>query len=528
MATSKSKTSTLPARTSIELPTLEGYLSGDKSFVSAYARTLAAIAGADGVVSLSELDILMDVAHRSASPALVGALIFHALHEKANLDDALKVLSKSNGNLAAEQREAALTDACPLLEEQGPKARQIGRRLATALGKPAPKEGDSPEDHWNLLDDLSDKARRLFKGEDLADAVIECGRTIGNATVIADYRAYRKGELSSEQLYARIQEIERWAADSIGKGEASQTLAAAAEESAASLLATSTELRSQVEQRLELVDARIRFERETFAQEIDDITHDAGNSLERGISDRLMTDAWKEAGVWESIGRTQFGQDAERRIDRALRRREEGLRLLHEDLRLFRAQVGIVHLTLFKREHHARLALLMPPMRLATRAISNIDSLAGTTLGVGAVATAGAGAATYWLGPALLLPAIAPALPYVGGALLAAGLIKWLMPKNEQRKYAEIRDKRTAFEKLIRDQLVQAQATHDQELESARADFSAAALGLLTPIALEAEAAQRLPRLRKQLLEQSLHRTKTSIRQLNVYLKRDANTLSRQ
>jgi len=91
-----------------------------------------------------------------------------------------------------------------------------------------------------------------------------------------------------------------------------------------------------------------------------------------------------------------------------------------------------------------------------------------------------------------------------------------------------IRDKRKAFEKLIRDRLVEAQAIHDQELENVRADFAAAAIGLLTPIVLEAEAAQRLPQLRKQLLEQSLHLTKTAIRQLNAYLKRDANPLRRQ
>ena len=84
MATSRPKTSKPPAQTALALPTLDGYLSGEKTFVSAYARAHAAIACEDEVVSLSELDTLMGVARRSASPALVGTLIFHALHEKAN------------------------------------------------------------------------------------------------------------------------------------------------------------------------------------------------------------------------------------------------------------------------------------------------------------------------------------------------------------------------------------------------------------------------------------------------------------
>jgi hypothetical protein len=479
---------------------------------------LAAIACDNKVVSSAEIEVLMDFARATTSPALVGALIFHALEEKADLDDALDALSDSVADLTPEQREAALTSAKPVLALQGARTRPIAERLLRAVAAP-PMARDLPEGtNWGLVDDLFDTARRLLKGSDLADAVIECSRSMGNLALADDYRAYRKGILTQEMLFERVREVEAQIASLMTDSENAPTLAKAAEASAAALAATATELRNQVNQRLALVDARIAFASTSFAEDIDDIVHDAGNSIERGISDRLITDDWKKAQVWESIARTQFGQDAERRIGRCLRRMDQELRLLYEDLRLFQAQIGIAHHALYGIEHHFHLGVLMPPLRLGTRAINTINSLANVTLGTGTVAVAGTGTAAYLLGPAVILPLILPALPYVGVPLVVALLFKWLKTPDARRKYAEIRNKRRAFEKLIRDRLLEAKAQQDNQLEKIRNDFAAAAYNLLTPIVLEAEAAQRLPRLRNPLVDQALARTNASIKQLTAQL----------
>lgn len=519
MATRKTIGTALATKDALPIPTLSHFLSENKSFVPSYARVLAAISCMDKAVSPAELELLMDFARGSTSPALVGTIIFRTINDGTDLDDALADLSRSAKDATPEQRQAALTSAVGLLALQGPRANSLAKKLSKALRIPASTLSLTETGNWGLVDDVADGARRLFARGDLADAVIECGQSIGSLTLVADYRAYRKGQLTWEGLLDRVKALEDQISLLMPGGSNAKLLTESSESAAAALGSLATELRIQVEQRLALVDDRIAFARESFAEDIEDLVNDAGNSIERGITDRLMTDDWKKPQVWESIARTQFGQDAERRIGRAIRRLDEGLHLLNEDLRLFEAQVRVAHRTIFHTEHHARLEALMPPLRLGTRAVNTIDSLATGTLSAGAAAAAGAGAAAYLLGPAVVLPLISPALPYIGGALLVAGLFKWLKSPDERRKYAEIRDKRRAFEKLVRDRLTDAQTRHNAELERIRADFRAAANNLLTPIALEAEAAQQLPRLRQGLLNKAIDRANASFASLRTQLR---------
>jgi hypothetical protein len=273
-----------------------------------------------------------------------------------------------------------------------------------------------------------------------------------------------------------------------------------------------------VKQRLELVDARVQFARNNLTEDIDEIVHNAGNSIERGIHDRTMTDDWKKAQVWESIARTQFGIDAELRISRVLHRLNEDLRLFQEDLRLFEEQIGIAGGAFLRVEHHSRLEVLMPPLRLGTRIINTLDTAARTTLWGGGVGAAGAGAAAYFLGPAVVMPLVGAAAPYVVPALLLAGLFTWLKTPEERRKYAEIRDKRNAFEKLVRDRLLAAQGEYEAGLEKVRDGFAVAASDLLAPVTLEAAAVERLPLLRKAFVDPALTRTNASLRQLTAQL----------
>jgi hypothetical protein len=48
-------------------------------------------------------------------------------------------------------------------------------------------------------------------------------------------------------------------------------------------------MKSQVLQRLVLVEQRIAHERRLLVEEIDDAVHDAGNAIELAIADRLAT-----------------------------------------------------------------------------------------------------------------------------------------------------------------------------------------------------------------------------------------------
>ncbi|MCX6599951.1 MAG: hypothetical protein NT025_00085, partial [bacterium] len=195
-------TEALEAR--VAVPSLDGYLADDRSFVPAVARTLAAIARHDKVVSPAELDVLMDFARGSVSPGLVGTIIFTALQDGVSLDRAIKDLASCSENATPEQREAAINSAMPILTLQGARARELAMRLAEALDQPSFESEFPRAEEWGFFDDLVDGARRTIGRGDAADAVAECGRSMGSVVLIEFYRSYRKGKLTRRELVERV------------------------------------------------------------------------------------------------------------------------------------------------------------------------------------------------------------------------------------------------------------------------------------------------------------------------------------
>lgn len=174
------------------------------------------------------------------------------------------------------------------------------------------------------------------------------------------------------------------------------------------------------------------------------------------------------------------------------------MRLLKEDLRLFQEDMRLTRASVLQRRHHSRLAKMMPQLRLATRALNAIDSAANMTIGVGAASIAGAGAAAYLFGAAVVMPVIAPAAPFVGGALLVAGAFKWITDA-DRRRDGEIRHKREAFEKAFRAQLEEAQASFNQQLNVVRQEFVQTARQIVEPILVEADATERIAGLQVKM-----------------------------
>jgi len=287
--------------------------------------------------------------------------------------------------------------------------------------------------------------------------------------------------------------------------------------SADSLQATAEQLRQQVQQRLALVDARIAYERRTLTQDIEDAVHDAGDTIELAISERLDTDKWKDEEVWNSISREQFGTVMEKRLDRVVRRKEEALDLLNHDLALFQSDIRMTPSSAFVRQHHVALARLMPRMRIGTRVANTVDSAANITLMSSAVAAAGTGTMAYLFGVAVVVPAVAPAAPFVGGAVLLAGAVKWFSDVGK-RKRSEIRDKRRAFEEELGKRLKEAELTIGRQLDRISSSFHESARQLLTPLLLEAEAAGRVQNMRKRIADKVITQARGHIAQLQAAL----------
>ena len=219
--------------------------------------------------------------------------------------------------------------------------------------------------------------------------------------------------------------------------------------------------------------------------------------------------------VWEGIGRSTFGKELERRVDRIVRRRESQLGLMKEDLRMFQQDLRISQSQILIRQHHTQFAKLMPRLRIGTRVMNSLEAAADTTLAGGAIATVGTASAAYALGTAVVFPVIAPVIPYVGVAIAVAGIFKWLTD-SEGRKDSEIREKREAFEKELRKQLEAARESYFSQLDNLAQEYLASANAFITPTMLEAEAANKLKGLQVKVATKVLGEARKSIADLNA------------
>ncbi|GGC13711.1 hypothetical protein [Pseudoduganella buxea] len=510
---------------SLKLRTLDEHMCSDQSFASALARAVGAIAvGEDGTVTLAQFAAVTDIAGDGKASAVFTALVLNAIESGVTVEWALNALARSSHDADPSAREGAFVMMRPLLALHGTRARPLAQKVARALGiRPTPEHFYSlpPEQERRLLNNIGTQARKLVKGRGLVDAIADFGRSTGQTELLDHARGFNGGMLGHEQLRDAVQR----AVDTISLGIATyQEHASAplpAEAGAAGLSATAEQLRQQVLQRLALIDARIAYERRVLWQDIDDAVHDAGNAVELAISERLDNEQWKDEQVWSSIGRQQFAQEMETRLERVTRRKQEALDLLNHDLKLFQSHMRLAQATVLERQHSAALARLMPRLRIGTRLVNTVDTAANLTLMGSAVAAAGTSTAAYLFGVAVVVPVVAPVVPFVGGAVLLASAFKWATDSNK-RKRDEIRDKRRAFEEELRRRMKEAEESFVVQLDRIGAAFYESASQLLTPLILEAEAAGRIQGVRKRIADKVIAQSQAAIAQLEAALTRAA------
>ncbi|WP_371868936.1 hypothetical protein [Duganella lactea] len=499
---------------------LDEHLSSDQSFSSAYARAVGAIAGREGGLTLAQFAAVTDLAGDGRSSAVFTALVLNAIESGVEVDWSLNALGRSCAGIDQAAREQALHMVVPLLALHGADARVLAQRFAKALSvrlSPDDLNRLPQAEGRGILANLGEQARRLVRGRSLADAVADFGRTAGQPALVDHARNFQSGEIDQNALRELVGSTTAAITQHINH-YLEQARQLSLGEAAASLVSAANDLKSQVTQRLVLADQRIAYERRLMAEEIDDAVHDAGNAIELAMSDRLQTDQWKDDDVWASIGRNQYGQEMERRLDRIVRRKEQALQLLQEDLRLFQSGMRLGQATVFQRQHHAALARLMPRLRVGTRIVNTLDTAASVTLVSGAAVAASTGTAAYLIGAAVVLPVVAPVAPFVGGAVLLAGAFKWFADGGK-RKRMEIRDKRAAFEAELRKQLLAAEQSFNAQLDLVAEGFRDSAQQILTPIVLEAEAAGRVPGMRQRIADRVITQAQAAIRQLETELR---------
>ncbi len=493
----------------VEPHSLEHHLAKDESFPSAYLRVIGAIASSDGLVSLAEYSVVNEIANSGDESAVATITLLNALERPSPLKDALLQLKKASVSIGNDFRKVSFDAARPLLQLQGYNSHDLAIRLAAALAYdlgPSDLDDFPFEEEKPILKKMMRSSIRLVKGKELRNLADMCLSVTGDTKVSQCVVDYEDGLITLDQMRANLHaacvEVNR----QIQSFKDQLEVAEFASKATTAYLQTAQALKNQVAQRMAVVEARLAFERETFEEDIDYIVHDAGNAFEVEVSERLKTDQWKLARVWESIGRSTFAKELDSRIRRSVTRREEMLRLIKEDLRLFQEEMKITRISILRQQHHTRFRHLMPTLRVGTKVVNTVDSAASVTLTAGGVAIAGTVTASYFLGAAVVLPAILPAIPFVAVPMVLAAVFKWFTD-SEARKDGEIGHKREAFEKALREQLLLAQATYNLQLEAVAMDFQKSAVQMIQPIMLEAEAADRLAGLQvkmaKRLIDQS-------------------------
>ncbi|CAH0307099.1 hypothetical protein SRABI118_04623 [Massilia sp. Bi118] len=475
------------------------YVSRDATFPTAYLRAVAAIAGSDGVVNIADFNALNDVASLLGDSALAKVVLLEGIEQPLPLKDALAQLNTASADIDQASAATAFGAARALLSLQGTRSRELAKSLAAALRyecRPGELEA-FPADEQGIWSKLSTGSTRILKGRKYADLADLCIRATGDLALAKAVLEYENGTQDKAELARRMNTACARTSQDIAVFNQRIADFEKTREMASAFLESAYALQKQVSQRLAIADARIEFERDTFDEDLEETIHDGGNAFEREVAERLGTDQWKRAIVWESIAKSSFGKELERRVNRIIARREESLRLIREDLRLFQEEMALSRSTLLKRMHHSQLADAAPGLRWSTRVLNGVETAADTTLKVGGLAILGTGAA-YFLGASAVLPVVAPAAPIVGGVLLVAGVFKWLMNPAE-RKAGEIGHKREKFEQVFREQLDLARQALGTQLDVTAAQFHEAAERLVQPVVLEAQAADRLAVLHLEL-----------------------------
>lgn len=469
------------------------YVSSDATFPTAYLKAVAAIASSDGVLNVADFNALDDVVALLNDSALAQVVLLEYVEHPLSWKAAFLELENASVGIGQATAATAFEAARALLLLQGTRGRELAKSFASALRYQLPSnELDRfPADDQTIWNKVSIGSVRLLKGRKYADLADLCVRATGDVGLAAAVLEFEQGNLDKAELAQRMTAACARATHEISAFNQRIADFEATSEISLAFLESAYALQKQVRQRLAISDARIAFERETFDEDIEEFIHDAGNAFEREVAERLGTDQWKRKVVWESIARSTFGKELERRINRIISRREESLRLIHEDLRLFQEEMALSRTALLRRLHHTQLACSAPALRWSTRLKNGAESAAEATLRLGGVTVLGTGAAVYFLGASAVIPLVAPVAPFVGGALLVAGVVKWLM-NPEERKNGEIGHQREQFETVFRAQLDTARQELTRQLDTTSQQFHEAAERLVRPLLLEAQAVDRL------------------------------------
>lgn len=480
---------------------LEKFVQSGPSVSVALVRALAAAVCADGVVSLPEISAVTDAATQLDESNLCAYTALRSIELRPSLDASLRLLSAQSGSLDAAQRSRLLQLALPVIELQGGEALAHAERFAAALQADVPQalrtalQAQASAPLWKVL--TAQSVRRVTSSGEI-QAARDCYHATRSPEVARALADFLKGDVDAAALAHSVLAARATFLEALETVETATRAVHSTEGARDALLKAARQLQAQIEQRLQLIRARVDLEKREFDESLEDLIHDAGNAFEVEAVGLFRDADERKPGTWKQLARSSFGRELERRITRAERLYAQRLSLLQQEVSIFARDYGYAVTQLLASVHHARLAPVMPGLRMGTRVLNALEGAAGLTLKGGAVAGVGTGAALYFLGAAAVLPVVAPAAPVLAGAMLVAGLVKWVMD-TDARLGREIAHQRESFEGELRQHVQAMRASFFAQLDQTQQTFEDTATAVMTPLLLEAYAQAGLQQVQTRL-----------------------------
>jgi hypothetical protein len=491
--------------------TLEQFVQSGPSVSVALVRALAAVVCADGVVSLPEISAMTEAAAQLDESNLCVYTALRSIELRPTVDASLRLLSAQSGGLDAAQRNRLLQLALPVIALQGGEALGHAERFAEALQADLPPsqrttlEAQASAPLWKVF--TAQSVRRVTASGEI-QAARDCYHATRSPDVAKALADFLKGDVDAAALARHVSAARASFLEALEAIETAARTAYSTEGMSDALLKAARQLQTQIEQRLKLIRARTDLEKREFDESLEDLINDAGNAFEVEALGLFREADERKPGTWTQLARSSFGRELERRITRAERLYAQRLSLLQQEVSIFASDYGYAVTQLLASVHHARLAPAMPGLRMGTRVLNALEGAADLTLKGGAVAGVGTGAALYFLGAAAVLPVVAPAAPVVAGAMLVAGLVKWVMD-NEARLGREIAHKRGAFEDELRQHLQAMRTSFFGQLDQTQRSFEDTATAVMTPLLLEAYAQAGLQQVQNRLTLDAVRTART-------------------
>jgi hypothetical protein len=493
---------------------LEQFVQTGPSAPVALVRALAAVVCEDGMLSLPEVSALAELAKRLDESNLSAYTALRCIELRPSLDSSLRHLAAETASLDPAQRSRLLDLALPVIELQGDRALVYAERIADSMRVQLPQaqraalEVQSAAPWWQAV--TTQSVRRVTSSSAI-QAARNCYLVTRNPDVARALAAFLDGAIEKDTLAQTVSAARDSFLVTLASLERTMTAADAPPGMKAALLNAARALQTQIEQRLQLIRARIVLEKRQFEFSLEDLINDSGNAFEAEAMSLFREADQTKPGAWKHLARSTFGRELERRISRAEYDYGNRLSLLKQEVSVFAQDYGYAVTQLLATPHHARLAALMPDLRMGTRMLNVVETAAITTLKAGAVAGLVTGAAIHFLGAAVL-PVVAPAVPTVAAAMVVAGLIKKLMDGNA-RLARELAHKRKSLEDELRKQLLLMQQSYFSQLDETQQAFEQTAVAVMRPLLLEAYAQAGLQQVQVRLVADSVRNARALLTQ---------------